>query len=83
MAFELLRRITGFLLLLLSLNTLVVQSCYNHRTAINGTAFPPLIEATTEDLTRGLESGLFTSVDLVQAYIARASLPFPEKLSRF
>ncbi len=72
MAFGLLRRMTGLLIVSLSLNTLIAaQSCYNTRTAINGTAFPPLIEATTEDLIRGLESGLFTSVDLVQVYIAR------------
>ncbi|KAI1339366.1 amidase [Xylariaceae sp. FL0016] len=33
--------------------------------------FPPLIEATLEDLVTGLEMGLFTSVDLVNAYTAR------------
>jgi len=37
----------------------------NKRTAINGKPFPPLIEATTEDLITGLESRLFNSVDLV------------------
>ncbi|KAI1613970.1 amidase [Exophiala viscosa] len=47
------------------------QECFNSSTAINGKAFPPLIEATTEDLITGLESGLFTSVDLVTAYIDR------------
>lgn len=41
------------------------QSFWNQSNVINGTAIPPLIEATTEDLLRGLESGLFTSVDLV------------------
>ncbi len=41
------------------------QSCYNSSTAINGKPFPSLIDATTEDLIMGLESGLFTSVDLV------------------
>ncbi|KAK8040602.1 hypothetical protein PG991_000390 [Apiospora marii] len=41
------------------------------RTAIGGKPFPPLIEATLEDLVNGLESGLFTSVDLVNAYSAR------------
>lgn len=40
-------------------------------TAINGVPFPSLIDATTEDLISGLESGLFTSVDLVNAYVAR------------
>lgn len=40
-------------------------------TAINGKDFPPLIEATLEDLVSGLDSGLFTSVDLVNAYTAR------------
>lgn len=34
-------------------------------------SFPLLIEASLEDLASGLESGLFTSVDLVHAYIAR------------
>ncbi|GAB1310578.1 Amidase domain-containing protein [Madurella fahalii] len=34
-------------------------------------SFPLLIEAGLEDLASGLESGLFTSVDLVNAYIAR------------
>ncbi|KAL1870777.1 hypothetical protein Daus18300_005097 [Diaporthe australafricana] len=33
--------------------------------------FPPLLDATLTDLSSGLESGAFTSVDLVQAYIAR------------
>ncbi|KAK8099201.1 uncharacterized protein PG998_012442 [Apiospora kogelbergensis] len=40
-------------------------------TAIGGTPFPPLIEATLEDLASGLDSGLFTSVNLVNAYLAR------------
>ncbi|KAM7194062.1 amidase [Naviculisporaceae sp. PSN 640] len=34
-------------------------------------AFPSLIDASIADLAAGLESGLFTSVDLVNAYIAR------------
>ncbi|GJC84362.1 putative amidase ARB_02965 [Colletotrichum liriopes] len=33
--------------------------------------FPPLLDATLDDLSQGLESGLFTSVDLVNAYVAR------------
>ena len=33
--------------------------------------YPILIDATTESLETGLEGGLFTSVDLVNAYIAR------------
>lgn len=40
-------------------------------TTINGMPFPSLIDATTEDLISGLKSGLFTSVDLVNAYVAR------------
>jgi amidase len=51
-------------------NSQVVLTCSN-RTAVNGTPFPSLIDATTEDLISGLESGLFTSVDLVNAYVAR------------
>ncbi|KAI0124753.1 amidase [Xylariales sp. AK1849] len=49
----------------------VRAGCTNSSTAIDGKPFPPLIEATLEDLASGLESGLFTSVDLVNAYIAR------------
>ena len=45
--------------------------CANTSTSINGMAFPSLIDVTTEDLIGGLESGLFTSVDLVNAYTAR------------
>ena len=40
-------------------------------TSIKGTTFPSLIDADLEDLVTGLESGLFTSVDLVNAYTAR------------
>ena len=40
-------------------------------TGIDGRPFPPLIEANLEDLVGGLESGRFTSVDLVNAYVAR------------
>ncbi|TKA81059.1 hypothetical protein B0A49_00679 [Cryomyces minteri] len=38
---------------------------------IKGEQFPALIDVTTEDLVYGLETGLFTSVDLITAYIAR------------
>ncbi|MCJ1311116.1 hypothetical protein MMC25_004786 [Agyrium rufum] len=38
---------------------------------VKGQPFPSLIDVTTEDLATGLESGLFTSVDLVTAYIDR------------
>lgn len=40
-------------------------------TGRDGNSFPPLLEAGLDDLASGLESGLFTSVDLVNAYIAR------------
>lgn len=40
-------------------------------TSYNDTLFPSLLDATTEDVIVGFESGLFTSVDLVNAYIAR------------
>ena len=40
-------------------------------TLIKGQPFPSLIEVDLEDLVDGLESGLFTSVDLVRAYSAR------------
>lgn len=33
--------------------------------------FPPLLDATLEELRHGLDTGAFTSVDLVDAYLAR------------
>ncbi|KAL8750623.1 MAG: hypothetical protein Q9184_006360, partial [Pyrenodesmia sp. 2 TL-2023] len=36
-----------------------------------GDVFPSLIDVTTEELETGLERGLFTSLDLVNAYTAR------------
>ncbi|OCK78228.1 amidase [Lepidopterella palustris CBS 459.81] len=44
--------------------------CLNE-TKVKGVIFPGLIEATTEDLIAGLESKLFSSVDLVNTYVAR------------
>lgn len=35
------------------------------------TKFPPLLDATLDDLRHGLDTGAFTSVDLVNAYLAR------------
>lgn len=35
------------------------------RSSVNGRPFPSLIDVTTEELNIGLESGQFTSVDLV------------------
>lgn len=40
-------------------------------TTVKGQPFPRLIDATIEDLAKGMEQGLFTSVDLTKAYIAR------------
>lgn len=69
MSFKMLAR---YAVALLPFNLLVAaQICSNASTAIDGRPFPPLIDATTEDLITGLESGLFTSVDLVNAYVAR------------
>lgn len=39
--------------------------------SIDQQSFPPLIDATLDDLVQGLDAGLFTSVDLVNAYTAR------------
>ena len=41
---------------------------------VKGKPFPSLINATLDDLTKGLEQGLFTSVDLVKvgAVLGRA-----------
>ncbi len=38
---------------------------------VKGKPFPDLIDVTIDDLASGLSSGLFTSVDLVNAYLAR------------
>lgn len=38
---------------------------------VNGQEFPSLINVTIDDLSSGFEAGLFTSVDLVEAYLAR------------
>lgn len=38
---------------------------------VKGQPFPSLLDATIEDLQLGLAAGLFTSVDLVDAYLAR------------
>lgn len=38
---------------------------------MKGKPFPSLIDVTIDDLSAGLESGLFTSVDLVRTYVAR------------
>lgn len=39
--------------------------------AASRASLPPLLDATLEQLSHGLEHGLFTSVDLVRAYTAR------------
>jgi amidase len=41
------------------------------RSTVKGKPFPSLIDATIDDLSEGLSSGLFTSVDLVSTYLAR------------
>lgn len=46
-----------------------ISSC--NATSIHGTLFPSLLDVTLEELAVGLESGLFTSIDLVNAYVAR------------
>lgn len=37
----------------------------------NSGTLPPLLDATRDDFSRGLESGALSSIDLVRAYIAR------------
>jgi hypothetical protein len=41
------------------------QVCELRNHPVKGQPFPSLIDVTLDDLTTGLESGLFTSVDLV------------------
>ncbi|PIA96048.1 putative amidase [Cercospora beticola] len=45
---------------------------WRHTNATTLEAFPSLLETDLQDLSAGLEAGLFTSVDLVRAYTARA-----------
>ncbi|TDZ49587.1 putative amidase [Colletotrichum trifolii] len=40
---------------------------------VKGVSFPSLIDVTIDELAEGLENGLFTSVDLVHAYLGRIS----------
>ncbi|KAL8937160.1 MAG: hypothetical protein Q9216_004558, partial [Gyalolechia sp. 2 TL-2023] len=61
---------TMCLLWLLLFQSVICHSFYPNQTNANS-GFPFLIDATTEELVTGLEQGLFTSVDLVNAYIAR------------
>ncbi|KAL8714673.1 MAG: hypothetical protein Q9220_001622 [cf. Caloplaca sp. 1 TL-2023] len=58
------------LLWLCHLSSVCGQYLFPNQTS-GGSKFPLLIDATTEELETGLESGLFTSVDLVNVYIAR------------
>ncbi|KAL8691450.1 MAG: hypothetical protein Q9218_003333 [Villophora microphyllina] len=58
------------LLLFFLIDLVSCQYLYPNRTA-GGPTFPLLIDITTEELETGLEKGIFTSVDLVNAYIAR------------
>ncbi|KAL1870543.1 hypothetical protein VTK73DRAFT_2582 [Phialemonium thermophilum] len=46
------------------------QTCFDSPFGVDE-LLPPLLDATLDDLSAGLEAGLFTSVDLVSAYIAR------------
>ncbi|KAK2016230.1 amidase [Colletotrichum eremochloae] len=39
--------------------------------SVKGVQFPSLLDVTIDDLADGLEKGLFTSVDLVNAYLGR------------
>ncbi|KAL8672956.1 MAG: hypothetical protein Q9168_002589 [Polycauliona sp. 1 TL-2023] len=58
------------LLCFLLLSAVSAQYPFPNQTNV-GLAFPNLIDATTEELETGLEAGLFTSCDLVKAYVAR------------
>nr|POE77684.1 putative amidase [Quercus suber] len=67
--------LTLLVVTLLTASSLI--SCYrlpSHHpgaAALKDRHFPPLLDATLDDLVRGLERGLFTSVDLVRTYQAR------------
>ncbi|RYP88175.1 hypothetical protein DL770_004680 [Monosporascus sp. CRB-9-2] len=50
---------------------LAVAGFANALSSVKGKPFPSLIDVTIDDLQDGLRSGLFSSVDLVNAYLAR------------
>ena len=54
--------------LFLGVAIVVAQTCSQ---TIGGQLFPKLIDVTLQDLQYGLEMGLFTSQDLVTAYLNR------------
>ncbi|KAL8389083.1 hypothetical protein RB595_008801 [Gaeumannomyces hyphopodioides] len=58
-------------LLLLATWFCAVLAALQPNVTVKGKPFPRLIDATLDDLARGLEEGLFTSVDLVMAYTGR------------
>ncbi len=49
----------------------IIRSQAHRRPLVKGQPFPSLINATLDDLSGGLAAGLFTSEDLVRAYLAR------------
>ncbi|TLD12857.1 uncharacterized protein PgNI_02847 [Pyricularia grisea] len=53
------------------LATTPVHSALVPPTKIGGVKFPSLLDASIDDLAQGLQDGLFTSVDLVNAYLTR------------
>ncbi|KAL6716356.1 hypothetical protein ACLMJK_005922 [Lecanora helva] len=59
------------LLYVLLINSVCGQIANPKSTLETASGYPALIEITLEELDTGLETGLFTSVDLVNAYIAR------------
>lgn len=63
------------LLALVSLIAWALRACTHAQllssTLLNDISFPALLDATTEGLIIGLECGIFTSVGLVNAYVAR------------
>ncbi|KAF2206290.1 hypothetical protein CERZMDRAFT_53478 [Cercospora zeae-maydis SCOH1-5] len=63
----------ALLLVTLLTGLLISVTAFPSARAPNSTlhAFPSLLTADLDDLVTGLEAGLFTSVDLVQAYTAR------------
>lgn len=58
------------LVVLLFFQFATCQYLYPNQTDVES-KFPRLIDVTTEELETGLEGGLFTSVDLVNAFTAR------------
>ena len=65
------RSFISLALIVLGFSRFVVSQLCSPYVPCNGTSFPALVNVTLDDLQNGLQQNLFTSVDLVTAYVDR------------